>query len=111
MSPSSPSSFVRPLPGLAVALLLGLVSLTATVRAGGVEPCKVATKGDSPVAKACKEGGVLKAKNLMRAMQATAKEKGMKALCSDCHVNSEDGDYTLTKEATQKFQKMLALTK
>ena len=48
--------------------------------------CKNATKGNSPVAKACATGGIPAAKAVMRDMIAAAKRKGQGFECDTCHT-------------------------
>ncbi len=73
-------------------------------------PCKLATKGDSVVAKACHEGGISKAKAVMKDLVSQAKKKSGKALeCKTCHDGIEDSRYDLlTKDARDRFKEMLA---
>jgi hypothetical protein len=69
--------------------------------------CKVA-KGDSVIAKACAEGGLLKAKQTMRAMVKQGRAAGTKFDCADCHAD-EDHHEKLTADAKEKFAKLLAV--
>jgi hypothetical protein len=77
-------------------------------RAG--EPCKLATKGDSPVARACKEGGVEQAKKLMRSMRAKVNQyRNPRINCKDCHDHDADDRFdTLTKDGRDRFTAFLA---
>jgi hypothetical protein len=94
------------------AALLSATWLTATSRAADDKnKCTIAVKNDNAVVKACKEGGIKRAKSTMKAMQKVAKEKGMKVECDDCHKDEAAGDWTLTKDAEDKFKKMAELTK
>jgi hypothetical protein len=68
--------------------------------------CKVATTGDSPVAKACKDGGIKAAKATMKDMVKKAKAAGVKMDCDDCH--KDDTSYELTADGKDKFKKMMA---
>jgi hypothetical protein len=88
------------LTGVMAAFSLGAGSAFAA------DKCTIATKGDSPVAKACADGGIAKAKTVMKEMSKDAKKAGMKTECDDCHKN--DTNYELTKDGKEKFQKMLA---
>jgi hypothetical protein len=93
-----------------VALLLGsvaaiLFAFTGVGRAGDTS-CTIATKGDSPVAKACTEGGIKKAKAVMKKMVKDAKAGGFTGDCDDCH--KDDAKFDLTDDAAEKFKKMLA---
>ena len=92
--------------------LLCVTTLTATGQAADDKnKCTIAVKGDNPVTKACKEGGIKRAKATMKAMQKAAKDKGMKVECDDCHKDEAGGDWTLNKDAEEKFKKMADLTK
>src|SRR3954447_13492411 len=53
-------------------------------------PCTVATKGNSPVAQACAKGGRAEAKKVMKAAVKTAKNKGGKFDCDDCHKDTDN---------------------
>jgi hypothetical protein len=73
----------------------------------GADPCQLATKGDSPVARACREGGIKAAKMAMKDLIKGARATGVRYQCDDCHVN--DADYAqLAKGADDKFAKLLA---
>lgn len=95
-------------------LLVGLVGSALVVAGGGfagaqdaAPPCKLATKGDSPVAKACKDGGIKKAKQVMKELTKKAKAAGTKFDCDDCH--KDDAHYDLlTDDGNDKFKKLLA---
>jgi hypothetical protein len=73
---------------------------------GVAADCTVATKGDSPVAKACAEGGITKAKDVMRSLQKQARANKKKFECDDCH--KDDVKYELTAGARDKFKDLLA---
>jgi hypothetical protein len=95
----------------AAAVLAGALApgVSSRALADDVERCTIAVQGDSPVAKACQEGGVRLAKRKMKELVRTAREKGMSNDCNDCH---EGGDsWTLTKGATDRFRRLLDLTK
>jgi hypothetical protein len=73
----------------------------------GPDACHLATKGDSPVAKACREGGIKSAKAVMKDLIKGARAAGARFQCDDCH--SSDTDYAqLGKGAEDKFAKLLA---
>ena len=92
-------------------LLAGLLTLTlftATSRADD-NACTIAIKGEeNAVTKACKEGGIKKAKSVMKAMQKKGKDKGLKFECDDCHKDEAAGNWSLNKDAEEKFKKLLA---
>jgi hypothetical protein len=92
---------------LTLALLAG-----AAPRAGAAGPndCKLATKGDSPVAQACREGGTKHAKTVMKELVAKAKAKGAKFRCDDCHKDPQDNT-KLTDDARKKFDELVAAAK
>jgi len=76
----------------------------------GPDPCRMALMGDSPVAKACSDGGVRRAVELMQTFVKRAKAEGIEFACADCHVDEDD----LTKlrpEADAEFRKLLFLAR
>lgn len=85
--------------------LAGFLALAASARAD--DKCTVATKGDSPVAKACAGGGRKEAAKTMKGLVRTAKEKGTKFTCESCHKNTDD--YQLKSNAKDDFKKLLEL--
>ena len=70
-------------------------------------PCRMA-KGDSPVAKACAEGGLPRAKESMRALVKQGRAAGAHFTCDDCH-SDQDRYEQLAPEAKQNFARLLAL--
>jgi hypothetical protein len=101
--PLAPSAFSEPL---------------APVRGGdrvlppyrGPEPCQMALTGDSPVARACSDGGLRGAMELMQTFVKRAKAEGITFVCTDCHV--EEDDYSrLTPNADAEFRKLLFLAR
>ena len=92
---------------LVAAFLLSLS--TGVARAGDKGPCKIATKGETPTAKACVKGGRGEAKKIMKEMVKEAKAKGQKFTCDGCHKDLDN--YELTKNANEDFKKLEALTK
>jgi hypothetical protein len=93
--------------------VLGLIGLVGPSVSAGDGPCKLATKGDSDVAKACKEGGLGKARPLMKKMVKQAKAKmGGELDCKTCHEGVDDDRYdVLKKDGRAQFDKMLAVLK
>jgi hypothetical protein len=93
-----------------------LLSLTAAavlaLAPGGAswaaKSCTIAVKGDSPVAKACQEGGIDAAKKVMKSLRNEARDKGMKVDCDTCHRNEDN--WALTDQARDQFRKMLEVT-
>lgn len=87
--------------GLAASMLL----LLSTMGAAPVdEPCKLA-KGSSPLAQACAEGGVPRAKQVMKEMVQKGRKAGVKLECDQCH--KEPGRYeVLTDDARDKLRKL-----
>jgi acetyl esterase/lipase len=65
-------------------------------------PCKIATKGTSPVARACQSAGMPAAKVKMRDMVAAAKLHGRGFACEDCH-----GKEGLVTGADKKFLELV----
>jgi hypothetical protein len=76
----------------------------------GADACKHAVKGDSPVAKACAEGGVKQAKTVMKDLVKQAKASGTTFRCDDCHADTNDFA-KLAADAPEKFKKLLAAVK
>ena len=63
--------------------------------------------GDSPVDKACREGGLKAAKTAMKGLLKDARANGARFDCDDCHINEED--YAQLSQGTdEKFAKLLA---
>ena len=89
--------------GFAFAIVLSL-TLGGVARAGDKGPCKIATKGDSPTAKACSSGGRDAATKLMKDMVKQAKAKGQKFTCDGCHKDLDN--YELTKNANDDYKKL-----
>ena len=83
-----------------------IAAVSTLAFAEGDGPCKIATKGDSLTAKACKAGGQKAATKEMKRMVKTAKQKGVKFVCDDCHNNMDD--YKLTKNAEEDYKKLVA---
>jgi hypothetical protein len=72
----------------------------------GPNPCKVGGRGDSPVDRACNEGGVKAAKLAMRDLVKKGKAQGVKFQCDDCHTNTEDMSQ-LGDSAKEKFKQLV----
>jgi hypothetical protein len=89
--------------GLAGGLIA--ICLVATAATGAPDqPCKLA-KGESPVAKACAEGGIPRAKQVMKEMVRQGREAGVKLECDQCH--KEPGQYEiLLSDAREKFKRL-----
>jgi hypothetical protein len=91
---------------LIAAFVFGL-SAGGVAVAGDKGPCKIATKGDSPTAKACASGGRDAATKLMKDMVKQAKAKGEKFTCDGCHKDLDN--YELTKNANDDYKKLEAV--
>jgi hypothetical protein len=89
-----------------LALALAGASIVAGAARGADQACTIATKGDSPVAKACAQGGIIDAKRSMRDLVKKGKGAGVRFECDDCHKN--DTGYDLTPAARDNFKKLLA---
>ena len=93
------------------AILLGVFVTTAAAAVKGFatedNKCTIATKGDSPVAKACAQGGVKAAKDKMKELVKTAKDNGVKFDCDNCHKDPDKG-FELSSDARDKFKRLLA---
>lgn len=72
----------------------------------GPEPCQMALTGDSPVARACSEGGQRKAIDLMQDFVRRAKAQNIFFQCGDCHVD-EDDYMKLSPRADTQFRELL----
>jgi hypothetical protein len=96
---------VRTFPGVLLLLGLAVVSTGPGRARADDKPCVIATKGDSPVAKACVQGGLVDAKRVMRDLVKQGKKAGQKFECDDCHKN--DTGYDLTPQARDKFKALL----
>lgn len=90
---------------IAVGGLLGL-GLVAGPRAEAQPGCRLA-KGDSLIGKACQDGGLLGAKQMMRKLVREAKAAGTAFECSDCHPVDASFD-RLSPDARDKFNRLLA---
>ena len=99
---------LRFLCGSLLAGLLTVTVYTATSHAADDNKCTIATKDDNAVVKACKDGGIKKAKSIMKAMQKKGKEAGLKFECDDCHKDDSAANYTLKDGAEKKFKELLA---
>jgi hypothetical protein len=96
-------------PGESRAALRPAAGVPAAAPYGGPEPCLRATKGESPVARACAEGGLGAAKVAMKDLVRRGRAAGLAFKCDDCH--SDTTDYALlTADAQEKFRKLLAAT-
>jgi hypothetical protein len=94
--------------GSLLAGLLAMTLYTATSHAADDTKCTIAIKDDNAVVKACKEGGIKKAKSVMKAMQKKGKEGGLKFECDECHKDESAGNWTLKDGAEKKFKELLA---
>jgi hypothetical protein len=71
--------------------------------------CTIAVKEDNDVFQACKQGGIKRAKVVMKAMQRIAKKGGLIHDCDDCHKDESTDNWTLTEDGAEKFKKMLTV--
>src|ERR1700759_2200920 len=94
-------------PQILVASVLFGLSVVGVAHAGDKGPCKIATKGDSPTAKACASGGRDAATKLMKDMVKQAKAKGEKFTCDGCHKDLDN--YELTANAKDDYKKLEAV--
>jgi hypothetical protein len=98
---------------LAWFLAVGTVGVDGSDARAGGEPCKLATKGDSIVSKACadpKNGGVGGARKLMKEMLKVVNSgRSEKIECTACHAGVDDNRYdTLTKDGRDRFKAFVA---
>ena len=91
------------------ATILTLATFAGGAAAGDGGKCTIATKGDSPTARACAKGGREEAKKMMKEMVKQAKAAGQKFTCDGCHKDLDN--YELTKNATEDFKKLEAVAK
>jgi hypothetical protein len=91
------------------AAILTLATIGGRAVAGDEGKCTIATKGDSPTAKACAKGGRAEAKKMMKEMVKQAKASGQKFTCDGCHKDLDN--YELTKNAVEDFKKLEAASK
>ncbi len=93
--------------------ILGLVAFLVLAGAASgqaaddIKKCVVTTQGKSPVAEACAQGGIDAARKKMKEMVKTAKAKGVKFDCDNCHHEGKT-EFDLTKNAKEDFKKLLA---
>ena len=73
------------------------------------QPCTVATSGTSPVAEACRQGGVPEAKRTMKRLVGEAKARGANLTCETCHVDLDT--YALRENAKSDFASLLTAAK
>jgi hypothetical protein len=92
-----------------VVLAVLLVASAAGIASADDGKCTIATKGDTPTAKACAKGGRAEAKKLMKEMVKTAKANGQKFTCDGCHKDLDN--YELTKNAEADYKKLEAAQK
>ena len=76
----------------------------------GAEPCQMALRGESPVAKVCSERGARGAMELMQKFVKRAKAEGITFVCTDCHAD-EDDYMNLKPRADAEFRKLLFLAR
>jgi hypothetical protein len=75
--------------------------------ADGSEPCRRALGGDSPVSRACRQGGIAAAKATMKELVKEGRSAGLKLACDDCHLDTTD--FTrLNAEAPERLRNLLA---
>ena len=76
----------------------------------GPDPCKMALTGDSPVAKACSDGGERRAIDMMTLFVKRARAEGFNFKCGTCHVDEDDRS-KLAPNADAEFRKLLFLAR
>ncbi|MDX2022377.1 MAG: hypothetical protein SF187_19230 [Deltaproteobacteria bacterium] len=82
------------------------VALVAPAFAGDND-CTIAKDAKTDIGKACAEGGIKRAKTVMKEMTKKAKKKGMKVDCDTCH--KDETKWTLTDEAKKKYDEFAKL--
>lgn len=73
----------------------------------GPDPCKLAISGNSPVDRACSEGGLKAAKATMKDLVKKGKAVGVAFDCDDCHSDPEDYS-RVHADASEKFKRLIA---
>jgi hypothetical protein len=73
----------------------------------GRHDCRLAVAGHSPVARACGSGGTAAARRVMRGLVESARARGVRFECRDCHRN--EIDFQLDDDARERFASMLAV--
>ncbi len=76
----------------------------------GKDPCKMALVGESPVAKACSDGGLRAAIEMMQGFVKRAAATGIVFECEHCHVDEDDLS-KLSPQADLEFRKLLFLAR
>ncbi len=116
---SGPSSVALPPPPAADPKLARLLEEKVDpVRGGpkmlppyrGKDPCKMALVGESPVAKACSDGGLRAAIEMMQGFVKRAAATGIVFECEHCHVDEDDLS-KLSPQADLEFRKLLFLAR
>jgi hypothetical protein len=93
---------------LAWFLVLGSIGVDGSDARAGEEKCKLATKGDSIVAKAC-QTSYKEARKLMKHMCLVVNEsRAEKFECKTCHDKADDSYDSLTKDGRDKFKAFAA---
>jgi hypothetical protein len=92
--------------GMFFAVLLAGLGAAGVTNADDHGPCKIATKGATPTAKACATGGRDAARKLMTDMVSQARKKGQTFTCDGCHKDMDN--YELTKNANADYKKLEA---
>jgi hypothetical protein len=90
-------------------LVLGSFGVDGSNARAEEEKCKLATKGDSIVAKACQKS-YKEARKLMKHMCTVVNEgRAEKFECKTCHDKADDSGYdTLTKDGRDRFKGLVA---
>lgn len=92
--------------GAILMLAVGGAMLAAAPGRAAPQPCAIATGGNSPVAQACADGGLIAAKRSMRDLTKRARAGGTRFECDDCHRN--DTTFDLTPQARDAFKRLLS---
>ena len=94
---------------LAWFFVLGSLGVDGSDARAGGPPCKLATKGESIVAKACQKGGYAEARKIMKEMKmAVNKGRDEQFDCKTCHDRADDSYDTLTKDGRERFKGFVA---
>jgi hypothetical protein len=68
--------------------------------------CQIAVAGSSPVARACSEGGVARAAELMKQIVNAARARGVRVRCHSCHTDLDT--HALAPAARERLDSLLA---
>jgi len=92
--------------GILFGSAFAVLALTPISAGAAENDCTIAKDATTEVGKACAEGGIKRAKAVMKAMVKQAKKSDLKLECDSCHKNEEKWD--LTSDGKEQYKKLLA---